>query len=282
MCQDGILNTPPTSYKTGQSVSRYLRQDYILEDLDNKFLSTKLLGTSPLKPDHKTYEWKVELKNGAYTAEATEITYQEFFRRRFNDIVNAPEIEVSTDVSPSTRWLFSNPKMLKSLSELTETTARMFKTAFIEARGPIELYGIWTTGEWLFHEDGWAYEPIGMDLIERLKLGTEHIKMSLIFAENPNGQTLRLKRSVEVRARLCEFNRSPLCEMSSLSWWQQNRTLTLLHWHTSAGEEKLEGIYLRRRLATPLVAPVYVSGEDCNVLKNIFERYQEKARPISC
>lgn len=278
MCKEGILSTRPSSLIKESVGPRYLRQDYTLKDFDNNLLSAKLLETSSLRPDDKTVEWKVERKEDSYIAEPIEVSYLEFFDRRFREILTAPEIEVSAEASPSTRWLFNNAQTLRSVSQLTEATAQLFNAAFQEARGTINLYGVWTTGEWLFHDDGWAWEAIGKELVNLLRRG--QLNMSLVVAKNPVGQTIRLKRGAAVLDRLSEFNGQENCRIYKLDWWQQNRTLTLLSWPRAIGREETAGIYMRRRLATPLVAPVLVRGADCSVLQDIFERYQVKAHRI--
>ncbi len=62
-----------------------------------------------------------------------------------------------------------------------------------------------------------------------------------------------------------------------LNWWQHNRGMTLVR--TKKDESvRQAGIYMRRRLATPLVAPVRVDEEeDCEVLEQLFSRYVAKA-----
>lgn len=168
--------------------------------------------------------------------------------------------------------------MLTTIAQLTETTAELFGRAFREAEGPINLCGIWTTGEWLFHDEGWAWSTIGSSLIELLRNG--QLKMSLVFAKSPIEKTERLNRGLAVMKRLSEFSQQDCCEIDHLDWWKLNRGLTLLCWRRAGGGNRTEagGIYMRRRLATPLVAPVRVSGNDCVVLREIFLRYQERAR----
>ena len=190
----------------------------------------------------------------------------------------APEIEVSLDANPATPWMFDNPDSLTSISKLTEATTEMFNSAFHEATEGITLYGVWTTGEWMFHEDGWAWEMIGKSLIEHMKQRQLH--MSLVLSKNPIGKTLRLTRGTTVLECLEEARKLKACRVFQLDWWQHNRVLTLLTWKNINGKVEREGIYMRRRLATPLVAPVKVSGEDYRMLQNIFDRYKEKACEI--
>jgi hypothetical protein len=278
MCKDRILSPVITS--SGPTDSKYLRQDYRLQ-ADERLLSAKLLETSSHRSTDKIDEWEVSPTETGFAAKSSRIDYSEFLERRFQEIRSAPEIEVSANASPSTPWLFRDAQLLTSISQLTETTAELFDRALCEAEGQLQLCGIWTTGEWIFHEEGWAWKTIGAQLIEWLRNG--RLKMSLVRAKNTFRETERLKRGQVVTDRLAEFSGQDCCEIDYLDWWRLNRNLTLLCWHRGAGNNKkaANGIYMRRRLATPLVAPVCVTGYDAGVLREIFLRYQARARKSS-
>lgn len=134
------------------------------------------------------------------------------------------------------------------------------------------IHGVWTTGEWLFHEKGWAWDKFGLPLIDRLSKG--QVELNLVLADNPLGHTERQVRGQEVRRLLEAFL---TCRIYPVSWWQQNRVLTLINWASRDGSRKEAGIYMRRRLATPIVSPVLVRGDDCWLLHVVFSRYQQKS-----
>lgn len=257
-----------------------LRQVYLLKNYDLEVMSQNLLSEYSLRSADPIIEWKIQTDGGrSYTAVAETISHEEFLARRFKEIAGAPEIEVSTAASPSTRWLFKNAKLLNSVTRLTEETAVLFNAAIQGASvssEPVEVYGVWTTGEWLFHDDGWAWKRIGQDLLSLMT--SKRLKLSMILARNPIGKTERLNRREIVMQRLSEPIKEGYCSIRYLNWWQQNRVLSLLYWHTEAGAREARGIYMRRRLATPLVAPFLVDGADCEVLKAIFDSYQAKSQ----
>lgn len=280
ICEEGILIHQDSIRNITSSGTNYLRHDYSIKSYEDDTrvlhrITTKLLETSGIKPDDKINELDITHKDDKYTVESRPIKYKDFFVKRFKEIESAPEIEVSVDANPATFWLFNNARSLTTVTELTETTAELFNTALgVGGDSTICLYGVWTTGEWLFHDDGWAWKTIGMQVIDLLKQGK--LNMSIVLARNPIEKTIRQVRGDKVLERLREFNRKGCCKICQIDWWELNRVLTLLTWDNN-GKREEAGIYMRRRLATPLVAPVLVRGTDCSVLKNIYDHYEHKA-----
>jgi hypothetical protein len=256
-----------------------LHQVYLLQNFDFQILSENSQEYS-LLPSDLIIEWEVKNEgNGSYSAKSEKITHQKFLEKRFKEIAGAPEIEVSTEASPSSRWLFRNAQLLTSVTRLTEETAHLFNAAIQAASvssDPVQVYGVWTTGEWLFHDDGWAWNRIGQDLISLMQSG--RLKLSMVLAKNPIEKTVRLKRGTAVRERLAKMIDQGNCRIRYLDWWDQNRVLSLAYWQDGHDRTEARGIYMRRRLATPLVAPFRVDGEDCEVLKAIFDSYYAKSQ----
>lgn len=275
MCDSNLI-VPQSSVDNPE-----LRQVYLLRNYDFEVLSESLLGEYSLRSSDDVLEWEVGVEDdGSYSASGTRISHKEFLERRFKEIAGAPEIEVSTDASPSTRWLFKNAKLLGSVTRLTEETAVLFNTAINMAgtsAEPVQIYGVWTTGEWLFHDDGWAWKRIGQDLLSLLE--ARRLKLSMILAKNPIMKTVRLNRRAVVMERLAGPIESGYCDVRYINWWQQNRVLSLLY-YSEGGRREGRGIYMRRRLATPLVAPFYVEDADCKVLKAIFDSYLAKSQDV--
>ena len=272
MCDDGILIAYTSSSE--EKTAEYGREDYSLVMNNFDLLASKILETRQLPKDAEMDDWIIERHGNSFVANCNKITYREYFKKRFNEIVSAPEVEVSMDAHPSTLWMFKRPLPLTSMSKLTQATSDIFISAFNEAGdGQIKLYAIWTTGEWMFCDEGWAFETIGKTLISRMD--NNRLKMMLILSEPPKGKTLRQTRSKKVLDVLNGQLLRGSCKIGRIEWWKQNRVLTILEWKNH-GATMRKGIYMRRRLATPLVAPVKVEGEDCRVLLDIFDRYKKK------
>jgi hypothetical protein len=278
MDKEGILASKPLEGRASLSSGGFRREDYAL-NRDLGSLAELLLQEWHRSPDAFVENWEVEHQDGALAARRSRVTYRDQLGRRFAEIAASPDIEVSAGVSPSTQWLFKQPTPLRSVTELMENTVTLLETALAEKQGKLTLYGIWTTGEWLFHPEGWAWEHVGQRLMALLK--EESLDMSLVLAKNPDlGNTHRLKRGTEVLKTLSKFAGPGRCSVRQLSWGDQNRIMTLLGWTNASGNGTRSGIYMRRRLATPLVAPVLVKGDDCDVLMDIFERYTQKSDPL--
>jgi len=273
MCDEGILS-PRNSTLKGEP-TKFSRQDYSLAMNDFDPLVAELLETTHISPKTKMNEWIIKQQDGQFIAKKNTVSYTEFFVERFNEIISAPEIEVLIDAHPSTLWMFKNPTPLTSITKLIQATIEIFYSAFQEAgRGKITLSAVWTTGEWIFCNEGWACETIGKNLITHMN--NKLLKMNLILSRTPTEKTLRQTRSNEVLDQLKKPIQQGSCNVVQLDWWQHNRVLTLLEWQNK-GRRIRKGIYMRRRLATPLVSPVRVDQEDCGVLQDIFDRYKEKA-----
>ena len=107
-----------------------------------------------------------------------------------------------------------------------------------------------------------------------------------MLAKNPLGDTQRQRRGAEVVnrvTRLASLAGSPgpadvEPPIVQIEWHKQNRVMTMLRWIDGAGTEHRKGVYMRRRLATPLVAPISVEGADCDVLVDVMKQYRKKGR----
>jgi hypothetical protein len=291
MCDAKFISPQPNTSARSDGSENSLRQVYLLQNFghdhgvetgqeDFRVISENLLNVYSLRSPDPITEWEVKIDDsGAYTARARKISHRDFLEKRFKEIAGAPEIEVSSEASPSSHWLFRNARLLPSVTRLTEETAALFNLAIRDASvssiPSIEVYGIWTTGEWLFHDDGWAWSTIGKELVSLMSSG--RLRLSMILARNPIGKSVRLNRGTAVLERLAEPIKQGHCSVQHINWWQQNRAVTLLYWAKGA-HKQAGGIYMRRRLATPLVAPFRVEGSDCDVLRAIFDSYQLKSQ----
>lgn len=287
LCEERIMQRH--RWSRDENSPRYARENYRLLSHDYEALATTVLKGCNREPEELTEEWTVRYRSGfGWEADVQPITYREFLLKRFTEIEDAPEIEVAEGVRPATRWLFRKPEPQRSVAHLTESTVDLFERAFDEAEGTIEdeaegtieLWGAWSTGEWLFHDKGWAWSNIGLRVRELLSDESDENKlmMHLILAKPPpdvGTPTERAKRAKVVRGHLQPCIEQGNCELLELDEWRHNRTFTLLRWR-ARGAAKASGIYMRRRRETPLVAPVKVQGDDCKVLDEIFAYYRQR------
>ena len=274
LCRDKILEAHPWSGDERKKL-KYLKQDYQLM-VDNQEVADYILKITKRDSRDTINEWVVEDAN---KVKMTTMRSKDFLVSRLDEIAAAPEIEVVNNVSPVTDWVFDRrveaPSPLNSVDDLAKRTSTLFKKAFREATGQIHLYGIWNTGEWIFHSTGWAYE-VGKEVEKRLSEGS--LMMHLVLANIPATYGTRAERANEVGARLSVHKAKGRCELFYLDWWRLNRSLTLLCWPKSTDMQQ-GGIYMQRRFATPIVAPVEVVQENhCKVLRDLFTHYKLKAR----
>jgi hypothetical protein len=197
-------------------------------------------------------------------------TLLEYVAERVACIQAAPEIEIERNSAHSTKWMFYEAKPLASMEALVTATAECLEKLIPGTHLQARLYAIWTTGEWLFHPQGWA-ASLGERLLQRMKAG--QLQAQIILARRPDPVSERQTRAAEVRNKLESAHNATVSE---LNWWALNRIMTLVEYERE-GTMFRDGIYMRRRHATPLVAPVYVSDDrDTQVLLHLFHRYEAK------
>jgi hypothetical protein len=281
MVTEGILLPQAWRVRSKTSPISNVRQDYVLID-DSSTLERKLLDMSS-PPRGEYWHWRVDKKASLYSAAQQKTTFESFISERFADISTTPEIEVTTSASPATPWLFRNARPLTSIATLTEETAQLFKL-FGEGANQFIPYGVWTTGEWLLHDKSWAWSTFGKQVIKLMN--EKRLKLRLVLSKDHAGSQMRAKRSREVADRLKPFEQLKVCGEHGESCEkdlkvcdeEHNRIITLLRCIKADGRETARGIYMRRRLGTPLVSPVAVEDyADCNVLLELFEHYHAKA-----
>lgn len=259
-----------------------LAEDFALVIPEYEELATNVLKLLGLDPHEATDEWRIEQSDKGFVARQESLLRFKFLAEQFRQIATAPEIEVTTQGQPYARWLFAKPVPLESIEQLTEDTAEIFGRLLSPKRknetyGKIEMFGIWVTGEWLFHPDGWAY-PFGQEILELMKDG--RLELSVILVKIPQSDNVRRQKAEEAREVIRNVKVDGAYRIYEMEWWRHNRRLTLIRYKDNAVPVSPEGIYMRRRHSTPLVSPVRVTGKDCTVLERIFERYKTKARLV--
>lgn len=220
-------------------------------------------------------EWRVSLDDAGQlelTKNTTPLSC--FLLHQFREIAEAPEIEVSSRASPSTAWMFNEFRAIRSLAELTQRTVEAFDAAFRSenAAEKIEIFGVWSTGEWLFN--GWAGDTLGSKILELMKDEGDRIHLHAILLQSNRSSPQQKQQLDSFRGKLSELDpREKRHRIDYLDWWRLNRRLTLVR----RGETQ-RAIYMRRRLFTPIVAPVSISGRDCQVVEDIFKYYAKEAQ----
>ncbi len=189
-------------------------------------------------------EWYIDGEK-APRANFRKIDAHEFLKREINFIHQAPEIEIVRDAAPEVPWtLGPEARALLTIDELTKETRSILEQA-LKANGPVKIWGIWSTGEWLFHKDGWAF-----DLGDKL-LGRDDIELKVLITRRGGVIGDRSIRRDAVAEKLLS---SANVQLGSLNWWELNRILTLVQ----DKDGRRRAIYMRRRLSRPLVCPYLI------------------------
>lgn len=208
-------------------------------------------------------EWRiVKERDDSLHSEFRSISIREFLGREFNSIQQAPEIEIIRDVTPEVQWFFgTEAKALNSIDELTKKTENILQSALsIQGSTSLKIKGIWSTGEWLFHEDGWA------NYLGDILLNREDVSFEIVITRSGGVKGNRSFRRSKVLEKLLSPQKAKV-EVRWLNWWELNRVLTLVldkNGHSQA-------IYMRRRLSQPLVCPYFIDFNSKNALKYLHE-----------
>lgn len=250
-------------------------QDFNL-NMDNPLdFSVDLLTKWNKNPDKEINDWDVCLDKNEVKPNKT--TLKSYLEKRLIDIGEGVEIEISSRIDPSSRWLFRKPKEINSISQLADKTVKMFEKLLKDSSGCIHIFGIWSSGEWLFHEKGYAYNEFGKEILKRLKEKSARLIMITSHPDTNILKSIKKDRSNEVISTLKSINNGTV-EIGLISWWRLNRRMTLLELGCNTDTHQQEGIYFRRRLYSPLVSPIFLNDiEDCEVLYKIFCHYNRKA-----
>ncbi len=220
-------------------------------------------------------EWRVVEDGAGVHAEHKQLEPCEFLVREIEEIQRAPEIEIVRDVAPEVPWILgAEGKPLSTIDELTRMTRSMLDAALKgSAQGVTKLYGIWSTGEWLFHEGGWAHD-LGGQL-----LGRSDVELRVIITRAGGVGGDRSRRRNAVCRRLLSAERAKV-QLRWLNWWELNRILTLVQ--DANGE--CRAVYMRRRLSRPLVSPYLIeSGAEhaLKYLQELWDVYWSRAAPVT-
>lgn len=219
-------------------------------------------------------EWHV-VKNGpSVQAKLSQVFPEDFLATEIENIQRAPEIEIVRDAAPEVPWILgAEGKALLTIDELTRKTRSMLETALgTQGSGLIKIWGIWSTGEWLFHEDGWAH-GLGDQL-----LGREDVELHILITQAGGVTGDRPRRRKVICKKLLSPARATV-ELRWLNWWELNRILTLVQ--SKNGD--CHAVYMRRRLSAPLVCPYFI---DCNAehtlgyLLELWEDYWDRGTPV--
>jgi hypothetical protein len=204
----------------------------------------------------------------------TEVPILKYLEQRIQDIQAAPEIEIASEAGVSTPWLFKCPVIIESLDDLFSKTKAMLQSLLERQNTNCQIWGIWTTGEWLFG-NGWAQTPYGHSLILAFQRG--EVTGNFVTSEAPATYTLRASKAAKTRQLFESSNIKNSVRSGQLYWTRLNRIMTMVEYTEPNGAKVTHGIYMRRRHSAPIVQPVLVSGDDCQVLKELFDRYYNNA-----
>jgi len=242
-------------------------------------IATYILGLLEMEQAHLDV-WEVEQSGEEISVRKKKTASSEYLVRELQNLAAGVEIEIFEEGLPETRWLFNEPHPLRTLEELGSRTRAMLREFLSSPDSHVEMFGIWSTGAWIFNEPKY----ISM-LRKKLENGTLSLKVILSDREyEQQGANKVYMRPVQEEINNLISNPAMLqrfegrLEIYKMNWWRLNRIMTLV---VDRDRQLSEGIYMRRRLATPLVSPVHVDEEDdCEVLKQIFDRYlSEKINP---
>lgn len=259
----------------GQLVQSACVPNYMIKNPEK--VTARIVGD--LDASRQISEWSVKVDSGGKNVIASQ-TYRspvEFVRARLEEIRSAPEIEIVSGVDAEAHWTLGGEggKFLPSIGTLADKTREILGEALTAQKthtsaGKVTLCGIWSTGEWIFSDAGWARE-MGIELLSDASI---EIKVIITRSGGAGGIRPEHRKEVIKRLRACEH-----VEIRGLDWWKLNRRLTLL----MIGGEARSAIYMRRRLFAPIVAPYFVSrGEisgtgSLQFVSEIWERYWAKA-----
>jgi hypothetical protein len=214
-----------------------------------------------------------------------ELSFQQYLEKKLENILHAPAVEIKGRRDVSSDWIFKNPRYLVSLTDLGTHTMKIFRW-FLENEGKQKkIYAIWSSGEWLFHKDCLAYKMFGKEVLKKIKEGDIELNAVFIKPNNYGPSKFSLEKIEIIHENLKKYGMrveevrgGNNVNIKHINWWKHNRIMTLLRIEENEDCKKQKGIYFRRRMATPLVSPVYLKDTDCDVLLEIFRKYYQKAQ----
>lgn len=227
----------------------------------------------------------IVLKEDNKKVEYSTLSMKEYLEKRLEKILIGPDIEIKGNIDSSAKWIFKNPIHLRSIPELCSKTAEIFRRFLNEKGDKKKIYAVWSSGEWLLHEDGFAFNRYGKEVFEMIKNGEIEFHAIFIEPHNYGHPTFGSDRGTTIHDKLIDLNEKSInktrkCKVnfSQLKWWKHNRKLTLLRIEDNESVTWQEGIYFRRKMATPLVAPIHLINDDCDILYQIYRKYYQKTQ----
>ena len=216
-------------------------QDYNLNMGNESDFAEKLLDKWGKNPEKIIKEFDVCLEKKEVLV--CDTTLKQYLADRIVKIGAGVEIEINgKNNDPSARWLFSRPKEITTISDLGNISANMLEKMLSDTNHFLHIFGIWSTGEWLFHEKGYAYCAFGKEIIKRLKQGNASLHMINCHPDSDILKSIKKDRSNEVIAELNKIKNETV-DIGLLSWWRLNRRMTLLRIENEEQDEQQEGIY---------------------------------------
>ena len=209
------------------------------------------------------------LEDGLVTEYLTDIA--PYIEEQLRKIERAPDIEISSNNSTNADWnLGPHCEVIPSTRQLFDRTQQ----ALTSIRGGGVIRGIWSTGEWLFQKDGWAY------LFGNSLLNEPSVTIQVVITDRGGAHMRKTHQREQVIQKLTEASN---VEIKYLNWWELNRILTIFEPESGGAG----AIYFRRRLNQPIVQPYWIpmnstSGNDNHTQRyvgGLWDWYWEKANP---
>jgi hypothetical protein len=237
---------------------------------DNRAVVTELFPPG----SRQVSEWQLQQmsRGGTPSFRRRRIDLHSYVAAKLREIGEAPEIEIVPDVTPEAKWILGDEaRPLESIQDLCAHTQEILKAAIDAARAEkeVEVYGIWSTGEWLFSGSGWARE-LGDDLLQQ-----PTVTVHAIVTATGGVRGTRSERREEVITKLSQ-RREARVELKLINWWELNRVLTLVY--IADRRRRGTAIYMQRRLSRPLVSPYLVdSDKGIKYLDEVWKAYYARA-----
>lgn len=216
----------------------------------------------------------VDYNHIANTYKVEKVEFKQYLTEKLQEIRQGPEIEIRGERDSTDDWLFQNAVHISGILDLHKKTAEVFDHFLDQSDEKIEIFGVWSSGEWLFDENGFAYKDYGQKIIELIEQGKAKLKVVLIEPHSSDSDTISSATSANIQSSLFKLQQchKEYVKLLKISWWRHNRKITIVK-----NRNDTMGIYFKRKLASPLISPVYVEGEDCKVLEEMFQHYESKA-----
>jgi len=166
------------------------------------------------------------------------------FEETLMDLYRNKEIELRGQTDQLYNKVFERPQFIRTLTGINYHTERLLRE-----KGWDRLFVVAETGEWL----------LAPNVIELLS--DKEVEIYLIVADRTFEQELQKSYGVKLK---------PVVQ---LDWFDHNRHLTLV----LDGDDPKEALYFTRRLRSPHINPVVLSGNDVDVVLDSFIAYWQKA-----